>query len=184
MSSGNFVVIATPKLDRETDFLQLRERYASAILQPDPHIIITNLWTPADLGEVMTLIEFIGRARKKLHPLAITAENWQEAGDLVIAPVVNGATELLFVRQTLAGTDPVSLFKIIPEPPPLSLILVRVPDNHKRALAVIEANRIGKTLGVIDSLTLIRTFSDGSWQRLARFPFGIGRVDFYERLLS
>ncbi|MCX7732699.1 MAG: hypothetical protein N2248_06010 [candidate division WOR-3 bacterium] len=183
MNSGNFVVIATPKLDRESDFLQLRERYASAILQPDPHIRITNPWIPADLGEVMAVIEFISQTRKKLHPLAITAENWQEAGEFIIAPIVNGASELLLIRQTILGSEPAPLLKTTPEPA-FSLILLRVPDDHKRALAVTEANRIGKTLGVIDALTLIRTFPDGSWQRLARFPFGIGRVDFYERLLS
>ncbi len=176
-------MIATPKLEREFDFLQLRERYASAILQLDPHIRITNPLIPAGLDEVRAVIEFISQTRKKLHPLAIAAENWQEVGDLIIAPIVKGTPELLSIRQTLQGSEPVPLLKTIPDPA-LSLILLRVPDDHKRALAVAEANRIGKTLGVIDSLTLIRTLPDGSWQRLARFPFGIGSVDLYESLQS
>jgi hypothetical protein len=181
VSSINFSIIAIPKLERESDFLQLRERYAPSVIQLDPHTRITSPWVPAELGEIMKVIEFISQARKKLHPLAITAENWQESGEFVIGPITQGGKELLAIRQSITGAEPLPLLKTEADSMP-ALILLRVPESSKRTLAVIEANRIGKTLGVIDSLILIRTMPDGTWQRVARFPFGIGRVDFYERL--
>lgn len=180
--SANFIVVAIPKLEREIDLLQLRERYAPSTRQLEPHIRITSPWVPAELGEIMAVIEFISRIRRGIHPLAISAENWQEIGELILAPVINGAAELLKIRQTLIGSEPLPLINPESESAP-SLILLRVPDRQQRALAVAEANRIGRTLGVIDSLTLVQIFSDGAWQRLARFPFGIGRVDFYDHLL-
>jgi len=182
VSSINFSIIALPKLERELDFIQLRERYAPTLIQLDPHIRITQPWVPAELGEVMMAIEFVSQLRKKLSPLAFSAENWQAAGELIIGPITQGTTELLAIREKITGAEPLSLLK--PDiDNALSLILFRVPVDQERARAVAEANRIGRTLGVVDSLILIRTLPDGTWHRVARFPFGVGRVDFYEPLI-
>jgi hypothetical protein len=181
VSSVNFCIIATPKLEREAELLQLREHYAPSVIQLEPHTRITGSWVPVELGEVMAVIEFISKLRKNLHPLAITVENWQEAGELVIGQITQGREELLAIRQSITGTEPLPLLKTETDSLP-ALILLRIPDARERTLAVADANRIGRTLGVIDSLILIRTLPDRSWHRVARFPFGVGRVDFYERL--
>ncbi|MEO0068103.1 MAG: hypothetical protein ABIK23_03100 [candidate division WOR-3 bacterium] len=178
-----FSVVAFPKLEREVDFLRLRERFAPQAAQLEPHIQMVQPWVPAELGEVMAVIEFISQARRALHPLAIAAENWQESGEFLIGEITKGQDELISLRKNILGAEPASL--LIPElggAPHLTLF--RITGKNERAQAIVEANRIGRTLGVVDALILIRTLPDGMWQMVAKFPFGIARVDFYERLVT
>jgi len=181
MKSVQFSVVVFPKLEREADFLQLRERFATQIAQPEPHILIVLPWVPAELGEVMAVIEFISQIRRNLHPLAIAAENWQESGEMLIGQITQGEEELLTLRKSIIGAETAPLDTDFGSA--LHLILFRVPERRARAKVVAEANRIGRTLAVIDALLLIRTLPDGLWHRVARFPFGVGRVDFYEQLI-
>lgn len=183
MKSAQFSVVAFPKLEREVDFLRLRERFARQIAQPEPHIILVLPWVPAELGEVMAVIEFISQIRRNLHPLAIAAENWQESGELLIGQITQGQDGLMSLRKGIIGTEPVPLLRASFHPAPY-LTLFLVPGKREREQAVVEANRIGRTLAVIDALMLIRTQPDGLWQQVAKFPFGVGRVDFYEHSIT
>ena len=183
MKSVQFSVVAFPKLEREVDFLRLRERFAPQVAQLEPHIQMVSPWVPAELGEIMAVIEFISQARRALHPLAIAAENWQESGELLIGEITYGQDELTSLRKQIVGPEPSSL--LIPDSGPAPcLTLFRIAGKKEREQAVAEANRIGRTLAVVDALVLIRTLPDGMWQRVAKFPFGIGRVDFYEHLIT
>lgn len=183
MKSVQFSVVAFPKLEREVDFLHLRERFAPQVAQLEPHIQIVLPWVPAELGELTAVIESISQTRRNLHPLAIAVEKWQESGEFLISEICQGQDELISLRKKIVGAETPVLITTDTGTAPY-LTLFRITEKKEREQAMIEANRIGRTLGVVDALTLIRTLPDGMWQRVAKFPFGIGRVDFYEHLVT
>ncbi len=183
MKVSYFTIVLFPKLELSTEFQQLRERFAPNIDQPEPYIQLVLPWVPADLGEILSVIDFISHTRRNLHPLAITVEKWQRAGETIIGEITRGQEAILALRRSLTGVEPSPLL-LSEEELKSHLILFRVADPNALDPALTEANRMGKTLGVIDSLYLIRTLPDGMGQRVARFPFGVGRVDYYEQLTS
>ena len=61
------------------------------------------------------------------------------------------------------------------------LVVGSVSDPEERARALAEANRIGRTLGIIDAVALVRINPDGGLKLVANYPFGIGRVDYFDR---
>jgi len=56
--------------------------------------------------------------------------------------------------------------------------------KRTRAWAVAEANRLGRSLGVVDAVTLLRIEPDEEHRLVATFPFGIGRVDYCDRFTA
>lgn len=185
MSTGavRFSVVAFPKLEMADALFRLRERFAADALQPDPYIPIVPAWVPAELGEVVESVNSISATRGKLHPLAIACEGWHRRGDILAGWVTQGREELLELIKSVSGGRSLALIQDEPLTD-VYLIVCRIADAEVWGAVLAEAERIGKTLGLVDSLVLLRTLPDGMWQRVATFPFGVGRVDFYERLFG
>lgn len=93
--------------------------------------------------------------------------------------IEKGRKELLDLRRNLQGCDTFSLVEDIESEP--RLVVGRVPDSERRSQALIEANRIGRTLGIVDSFYLIGIEPSDELKLFASYPFGIGRVDYYDR---
>ncbi len=181
MSELQFSLVAFPKLERETEFRRLRERFAPEVFQLDSYVPIFSSFLPGELGEINTIIEVISQTRQKLSPIAIVCENWEESGGVLIGSITQGQKELTELRQQILGTQPIPLLEY-PENKggEFFVVLCRLSNPQTRNQALLEAQRIGRSLGVIDAVVLIRKPPEGQWQRVARFPFGFGRVDFYE----
>jgi hypothetical protein len=103
-----------------------------------------------------------------------------ERGDALFFELEQGRDELVELHRVLLGAEPLSLLQGTPVYEPL-IWLGRVPEPRQRAYAIADANRIGRSLGVIDSLAMLRIEPDEEHRLIATFPFGIGRVDFYDR---
>lgn len=183
MKPAQFSVIAFPKLSREPEILELREKFAPEISQIEPHIPIVSPWTPAELGEVLSAIDSISRTRRKLSPIAIAGEVWHRQDELLLLAITEGAEALVQLSRNITGVEPLPLLPETKEPK-VNLIVCRIPKGKDWETVLKEARKIGRTLGVIDGLMLIRHLPDRSYQQVAKFPFGVGRVDFYERLLG
>ncbi|MEO0070779.1 MAG: hypothetical protein ABIK39_01655 [candidate division WOR-3 bacterium] len=183
MKSAQLSVIAFPKLSKEKEILELREKFVPEISQIEPHIPIVSPWTPAELGEVLSVIDSISRTRKKLSPIAIAGEGWRRQDELLILEITEGAEALVQLSRNITGAEPLSLLPETKEEK-VNLIVCRIPKGKDWGTVLKEAKKIGRTVGVIDSMMLIRHLPDRSYQRVAKFPFGVGRVDFYERLLG
>ncbi len=181
MRVAQFSVVAFPKLSQERELLLLRERFAPDVSQLEPYITIVSPWVPVELGEIFGVVESISQTRRKLHPLAISCEGWQRLGEILVGEVTQGADELLRLRQSITGTETASLINETTGSG-VYLVVCRVINPGDWDTVLKEAGKIGRSLGVIDGVVLIRTLPDGTWQRVADFPFGVGRVDFYERL--
>jgi hypothetical protein len=83
----------------------------------------------------------------------------------------------------MTGAESLSLLSDTPVYEP-QVWLGRVTDARQRAWAIAEANRMGRSLGVVDAITLLRIEPDEEHKLVATFPFGIGRVDFYDRFTA
>jgi hypothetical protein len=64
------------------------------------------------------------------------------------------------------------------------LVVGRVQDPDMRAEALAEANKLGRTLGIIDAVSLIAIEQDGGLKLVASYPFGVGRVDYFDKFLA
>jgi len=183
MKAAQFLVAAFPKLDQEKELQRLREKYNAWLDANQPHIIVIQPFTPATLDEIQSTTEFISQARRRLHPLALSFRQCVEQGSYLVLNVEEGRDELLNLHRDIMGSEPLSLIKEGSSYQPV-LVIGRISDPIERGRALAEANRLGRTLGILDALTLVKVEPDSHWHLAARFPFGIGRVDFYERLLG
>lgn len=173
----SFVVL--PKLDNEEEIQRLRERYDPWFYQIRPYIPIVSPFAPATLEEMQNVSDYISRARRKLHPIAVSFHQWMASGGRLFFVIEKGRKELLDLRRNLQGCDTFSLVEDIESEP--RLVVGRVPDSERRSQALIEANRIGRTLGIVDSFYLIGIEPSDELKLFASYPFGIGRVDYYDR---
>lgn len=117
-----------------------------------------------------------------MKPLAVAFRGCVERGEYFVALPVEGGEELQALHVSLMGGEPGSLLRDVDVFEP-RLVMGRIPDPAERSKAMVEADRIGRQLALIDSLTLVRVEPEALWRPVATFPFGVGRVDYYERIV-
>jgi hypothetical protein len=180
VKAAQFSVVAFPKLDSEAQIQDLRDHFSTWYYRVRPYIPVVLPFTPAVLDEIQNVSEHVGRVRRTLHPIAVSFTRCVERGDALFFELEQGRDELVELHRVLLGAEPLSLLQGTPVYEPL-IWLGRVPEPRQRAYAIADANRIGRSLGVIDSLAMLRIEPDEEHRLIATFPFGIGRVDFYDR---
>jgi hypothetical protein len=181
MNALRYSVVILPRLDNEEELQRLREQFDPMFYQLAPYIPMVMPFTPATLEELQAASDFISQARRKLHPWAVDFRTCIESEDRLLLAPESGGDELVRLHEELHGCQTMAL---IDEPPYAPLLVVaRIPDPERRRQAKSDVERLVRTLGVVDSLSLIGTMPDGATRLAAHYPFGIGRVDYYERLL-
>lgn len=183
MKAAQYCVVAFPKLDSETQIQDLREQFPTWHYRVRPYIAVVLPFTPVTLDEIQNVSEHVGRVRRNLHPLAVSFTHCVERGDSLFFEIEDGREELIQLHTEMTGAHPLSLLDDTPIYEP-RVWLGRVVDARQRAYALAEANRIGRSLGVVDAVTLLRIEPDEEHRLVATFPFGIGRVDYYDRSTS
>ena len=183
MKAAQYCVVAFPKLDSETQIQDLREQFPTWYYRVRPYIPVVLPFTPVTLDEIQNVSEHVGRVRRNLRPLAISFTRCVERGESLFFEIDEGRDELIQLHLAMVGAEPLSLLTNEPGYEP-QVWLGRVTDARQRAWAIAEANRLGRSLGVVDAITLLRIEPDEENKLVATFPFGIGRVDYYERSTS
>jgi hypothetical protein len=183
VKAAQYCVVAFPKLDSETQIQDLREQFPTWYFRVRPYIPVVLPFTPATLDEIQNVSEHVGRVRRNLHPLAISFTRCVERGESLFFEIDEGREELLQLHRAMTGAESLSLLSDTPVYEP-QVWLGRVTDARQRAWAIAEANRMGRSLGVVDAITLLRIEPDEEHKLVATFPFGIGRVDFYDRFTA
>jgi hypothetical protein len=174
-----YSLVVLPKLDNEEEIQSLREKYDPWFYQVRPYITIVPPFTPATLDELEAVAGFLSEARRRQPPVAVSFYRCVEVDDRLICPVGDGREGLVALHRHLLGAAPVSLLTGEREFEP-ALVIGRVPDPDRRLEALHEANRLGRTLGLIDAVSLIGIEPSGRLRLIASYPFGIGRVDYYD----
>lgn len=177
-----YAVFAYPRLDIESELQSLRERFESDTVRLKPYIPLVSPLTPATLDDLLSATEFVSQARRNLKPLACAFRNAVQSGNLVLVACAEGDQGILNLRQTIIGGQPVSYLRETGAFEP-RLVIGWTTDPVLRTRIAEEANRLGRIVALIDALTIVRLISQDHWQPVARFPFGIGRVDYYERMV-
>ena len=180
MKAAQYCVVAFPKLDSETQIQDLREQFPTWYYRVRPYIPVVLPFTPVTLDEIQNVSEHVGRVRRNLHPLAISFTRCVERGESLFFEIDEGREELIQLHSAMVGAEPLSLLTDTPVYEP-QVWLGRVTDARQRPWAIAEANRLGRSLGVVDAITLLRIEPDEEHRLVATFPFGIGRVDYYDR---
>ena len=183
MKAAQYCVVAFPKLDSETQIQDLREQFPTWYFRVRPYIPVVLPFTPATLDEIQNVSDHVGRVRRDLHPLAISFTRCIERGESLFFEIEEGRDALIGLHIATAGAEPLSLLGDEPVYEP-QVWLGRVADARQRAYALAEANRIGRSLGIVDAITLLRIEPDEEHKLVATFPFGIGRVDYYDRFTT
>lgn len=179
MKAAIYSVVAFPKLDNEAQIQRLRERFNSWSYQVRPFVPLVEPFVPMTMDELQHVTDHVGRVRRRLHAFAVASFRCAERGDVLVLPIEQGRDRVLELHSTIHGGEPLTIAGTGEYEP--ALWLGRVTDAAQRASAVAETNRIGRTLGVVDSLALTRTTGDGETKLVLVMPFGIGRVDLYDR---
>ncbi len=183
MKAAQYCVVAFPKLDSETQIQDIREQFPSWYYRVRPYVPVVLPFTPATLDEIQNVSEHVGRVRRNLHPLAISFTRCVERGESLFFEIDEGREELIQLHRAMVGAEPLSLLTDTPVYEP-QVWLGRVTDARQRPWALGEANHLGRSLGVVDAITLLRIEPDEEHKLVATFPFGIGRVDFYDRFTT
>ena len=183
MKAAQYCVVAFPKLDSEAQIQDLREQFPTWYYRVRPYVPVVLPFTPATLDEIQNVSEHVGRIRRSLHPLAISFSHCIERGESLFFQIEEGRDELIQLHAAMTGSEPLPLLSDAPVYEP-QVWLGRVTDVRQRAYALGEVNRIGRSLGIIDAVTLLRIEPDEENRLVATFPFGIGRVDFYDRFTA
>ena len=180
MNALQYSIVVLPKLDNEAEIQRLRERYDPWFYQIRPYIPVILPFTPATIDELQGVSDYISESRRKLHPRAISFHECVESGDRLYFVVEQGKDDIMALHHDLQGCEAASLVAEGDYEP--HLMLGRIPDPAKRALALHEARAIGRTLGIVDSVAMLRIGTDGELKLIANYPFGIGRVDYFDHL--
>ncbi len=180
MSALQYGVVVLPKLDSEEEIQRIREEYDPWYYQISPYIPMVEPFTPATLGEMENVSDYISLARRGFHPFAVSFRACVEADDRLLLPLENGREELIVLRRNLVGPGTAEAMAGAEYEP--RLVIGRVPDPLRRSEALVEVARIGRILGVVDSVSLIEVAPNREMKLVANFPFGIGRVDYFDRL--
>jgi len=183
VKAAQYCVVAFPKLDSETQLQDLREQFPTWYYRVRPYVPVVLPFTPVTLDEIQNVSEHTGRVRRNLHPLAISFTHCSERGESLFFEIEEGRDELIQLHRAMTGAEPLSLLSDAPGYEP-QVWLGRVTDARQRTYALAEANRIGRSLGVVDAISLVRIEPDEEHKLVATFPFGIGRVDYYDRFTA
>ncbi|MFO7675112.1 MAG: hypothetical protein R6X12_02170 [bacterium] len=179
MSVLEYCVAALPKLDNQEEIQLLREKYDPRFYQTRPYIAIVPAFRPATLDELESVSAFLSQARRRQPPVAVTFLRCVEVGDRLVCPVATGQEGLAALQRRMLGASPGPSLTGEPPPEPV-LVIGRVSDPDRRIEALTEANRLGRTLGLIDSVSLIGIEQSEDLRLVASYPFGIGRVDYFD----
>jgi len=180
VQAPQFSVVVLPKLDNEPEIQRLRAKYDPWYEHISPYIPVVLPFTPATLDDIQHVGDYISDARRRLHPLAVSFHDCREGGDRLYFVLETGRDELIELHRNLRGSEAGLLVRDAGYEP--RLVIGRVPDPQERAAVRAEANRIGRTLGVIDAVVMVRVDPDGELKLVANYPFGVGRVDYFEKL--
>jgi hypothetical protein len=183
VKASQYSVVAFPKLDTEAQIQELRDQFPNWFYRVRPYVPVVLPFTPLTLDEIQSVSEHVGRVRRGLHSFAVSCQKCVERGDSLFLDLDEGRREFVELHASLVGAEPLSLLKDHAAYEP-RLWLGRVPDPRQRAFAMTETDRLGRSVGVVDALSLVRIEADGEHKLVAVFPFGIGRVDFYDRFLG
>jgi hypothetical protein len=183
VKAAQYCVVAFPKLDSETQIQDLREQFPAWYYRVRPYVPVVLPFTPVTLDEIQSVSEHVGRVRRNFHPLAISFTHCVERGESLFFVIEDGRDELIQLHTDMMGSEPLSLLSDAPAYEP-QVWLGRLTEARQRAYALAEANRVGRSLGIIDAITLLRIEPDEEHKLVATFPFGIGRVDYYDRFTS
>lgn len=176
--AAQYSVVAFPKLDNESELRRLRDRYPSWTMAVEPHIPVVLPFTPLDLDEIQHVADFVSNARRRLHPIAVTFHESVAIGDRIYYNVASGWDELIALHAQIVGSEPMPLLQHGTYEP--RLVLGRVTSEPERAAAAGAITALLRTLGLVDTLTIVSVGPDESVERVAGYPFGVGRVDFYK----
>ena len=179
MSALRYSIIVLPKLDSEKDIRRIREQHDPWHCQISPYIPMVVPFTPATFDEMETVSDYISLARREFHPFAVGFHKCFAADDRVLFPVEEGRGELVALQRSLAGPGTAAEVSGVEYEP--RLVVGRVPNPEARARVLDEMNRFGRMLGVVDSVALLALEPAGEMKLVAVYPFGIGRVDFFDR---
>ena len=179
MKAAYYSVVAFPKLDNEAQIQRLRESFDTWSYQMRPFVPLVEPFVPMTMDELQHVTDHVGLVRRRLHAFAVASFRCVERGDVLLLPIEQGRDKVVELHNTIHGGEALTIAGTGEYEP--ALWLGRVTDAAQRATALVEANRIGRTLGVIDSLALTRTTPDGETKLVLVMPFGIGRVDLYDR---
>ncbi|HDQ99552.1 MAG TPA: hypothetical protein ENN51_04615 [candidate division WOR-3 bacterium] len=175
----SYSVCVLPKLDNQEEVRRLRERYDPWFYQVQPYIVVVPSFTPATLDELEAVSAFLSQARRKQPPVALKFFRCVERGDRLICPVESGREELAALHRAMSGATPDRLLTGEEAFDP-GMVVCRVPDPDRRIEALQEANRIGRTVGLVDAVSLVGIEPSGQLRLIAGYPFGIGRVDYFD----
>ena len=179
MKAAYYSVVAFPKLDNEAQIQRLRESLDTWSYQMRPFVPLVEPFVPMTMDELQHVTDHVGLVRRRLHAFAVASFKCVERGDVLLLPIEQGKDDVVELHNTIHGGEALTIAGTGEYEP--ALWLGRVTDAAQRATALAEASRIGRTLGVIDSLALTRTTPDGETKLVLVMPFGIGRVDLYDR---
>jgi hypothetical protein len=177
VSTAPYSVVAFPKLDNEAELRRLRDRFPSWSSAAEPHIPIVLPFTPLDLDEIQHVADYVSNARRRLHPLAVTLHKSVVIGERLYYKVESGWGELVNLHAQIVGSEPMPLLQSGTYEPRLTL--GRITSDSERAAAAEAVDRLLRTLGVVDALTIVTVGPHDAIDRVAGYPFGIGRVDFF-----
>jgi hypothetical protein len=177
VKAAQYSVVAFPKLDSDAQIQELRDQFSSWYYRMRPYIPIVLPFTPATLDEIQSVSDHVARVRRTLHPVAISFDHCVERGDALFFELEEGREAMLELHKAILGAEPLSLLRESPAWEPL-LWLGHVPEARSRSYAIHEANRMGRSVGIVDAVSLLRIEHDGEHKLSATYPFGIGRVDF------
>jgi hypothetical protein len=143
----------------------------------EPYIPVILPFTPLDLEEIQHVADFVSNSRRRLRPLAVTFHHCTVIGDRLYYKLERGWDELVGLHAQILGSEPMPLLQHGTYEPRLAL--GRVVDETERADAADAVDRLLRTLGLVDTLTIVTVGPDESVDRVAGYPFGIARVDFF-----
>lgn len=172
-----YSVVAFPRLDNEAELRRLRDRFRSWVAPAEPHIPVVLPFTPLDLAEIQHVADHVSSARRRLQPQAVTFRRCYTAGDRLFYKAESGWDELVNIHAQIIGSEPIPLLQSGNYEP--RLVLGRVLDPAELDAAAAAVTALIRTLGLVDSLTIVEVGPDEALERVASYPFGIGRVDYY-----
>ncbi len=177
MRAAQYSVVAFPKLDNESELRRLCDRFPTWVLAAEPYIPVVLPFTPLDLAEIQQVADYVSNARRRLHPIAVTFHNSLVIGDRLYYKVDAGWNELIALHAGIVGSEPMPMLQSGQYEPRLAL--GRITDPAERTAAAEAVNALLRTLGLVDTLTIIAVGPDEAIERVAGYPFGIARVDFF-----
>lgn len=179
MKATHYLVVAFPKLDNEAQIQRLRDGCATWEYSLRPYIPLVSPVVPATLDELQGFAEHIGRIRRNLHPFALTFYRAVERATSLLFVVERGRDNVLSLHREVYGGEPLVIQGTGEYDPDLRL--GRISDPTRRRQALTDLNQLGKTVGIIDALALLRSGPDDALHLALTLPFGVGRVDYHER---